>query len=38
VFGHHGIDLVEHGNPLRLDLEAAAQAILMTREFLDERL
>ena len=37
-FDHPGIDIVEFGNIVRSDPEAAAQAIQMTREFLSERL
>lgn len=38
VFDHPGIDIVELGHIVRSDPEAAAQAIQMTREFLNDQL
>jgi dienelactone hydrolase len=38
VFDHPGIDIVELGHIVRSDPEAAAQAIRMTREFLNDQL
>lgn len=38
VFDHPGIDTVELGHIVRFDPEAAARAIQITREFLNERL
>lgn len=38
AFDHPGIDIVEFGHIVRSDPEAAAQAIQMTREFLNDRL